>query len=143
VVNQGISGDTTSGGLARVGMATKLKPAIAVLELGGNDGLRGLPIEETKANLEQMAAALAKSGAKVVIAGMTLPPNYGREYVRKFEQMYVDLAERNGYARIKFLLEGVWDQPGAMQADGIHPTVKGNEMVAKLVFRTIEPLLKK
>src|SRR5437588_11689425 len=127
VVNAGISGDTTSGGLARVDSVTQLKPAVVILELGGNDGLRGTPLSATRANLEQIIAALRKSGARVVLAGITLPPNYGPDYIRAFEKIYTDLAAKYKLPLIPFLLQGAVGVPGMMQADGIHATVKGNE----------------
>ena len=141
VVNAGISGDTTSGGLARIDSVTGLSPKIVVLELGGNDGLRGLPLTSTRANLEQMIVELKKSGARVVLAGITLPPNYGPDYIREFEKIYKDLAATYKLPFIPFLLEGVVGVPGMMQPDGIHATVKGNEVVARLVLRTLKPLL--
>jgi acyl-CoA thioesterase I len=141
VVNAGISGDTTSGGLARVDSVTQLKPAIVVLELGGNDGLRGTPPSATRANLEQIILALQKSGARVILAGITLPPNYGPDYIKSFEAIYTDLAARHKLPLIPFLLQGVAGVPGMMQPDGIHATVKGNEVVARLVMRSLKPLL--
>jgi acyl-CoA thioesterase-1 len=141
VVNAGITGDTTSGGLARIDSVTQLKPKIVVLELGGNDGLRGLPLASTRSNLEQTIVELRKSGARVVLAGITLPPNYGPDYIREFEKIYKDLASKYKLPFIPFLLEGVVGVPGMMQPDGIHATVKGNEVVARLVLRTLKPLL--
>lgn len=141
VVNAGISGDTTSGGVARIDTVTRLKPKIVILELGGNDGLRGLPLASTRANLEQMITDLRKSGARVVLAGITLPPNYGPDYIQEFEKIYKDFASKYKLPFIPFLLEGVVGVPGMMQPDGIHATVKGNEVVAKLVLRTLKPLL--
>jgi acyl-CoA thioesterase I len=142
VVNLGISGDTTSGGLSRVEAAVALKPKVVILELGGNDGLRGLPLSQTKANLAAMADRFTAAGAKVVIAGMTLPPNYGPDYVRQFEAIYVDLARERKLTRIRFLLDGVWNVDGMMQPDGIHATAKGNAEVARRVMQTVEPLLR-
>ena len=141
VVNEGVSGDTTSGGVSRLGAVIRLKPAIVILELGGNDGLRGLPLASTRANLDQMIAALQKSGAKVLLAGITLPPNYGPDYIHKFESIYTDLAAKYKVPLIPFLLEGVAGVPGMMQGDGIHATRQGNEVVAKLVMRSLKPLL--
>jgi len=141
VVNLGISGDTTSGGLERIQTAIKLKPAITILALGGNDGLRGLPLATTRSNLEQMTKLLLAAGSKVVIAGMTLPPNYGPDYIREFEQIYVQLATRYKLTRIRFLLDGVALDRSLMQSDGIHPNAQGNERVAANVMRTIRPLL--
>lgn len=142
VANLGISGDTTTGGVSRMQIAVGLKPRVVILELGGNDGLRGLPLEKTRENLQTLARTFKAAGAQVVIAGMTLPPNYGPDYVKNFEALYVDLSREMKLPRIPFLLEGVWDQPGLMQGDGIHPTVAGNEKVAKLVMKTLEPLLR-
>jgi acyl-CoA thioesterase-1 len=142
VVNAGISGDTTSGGLARIDSVLRLAPKIVILELGGNDGLRGLPLASTRANLEQIIAALRKSGARVVLAGITLPPNYGPDYIKEFEEIYKDLAAKYKLPFVPFLLEGVVGVPGMMQPDGIHATVRGNEVVARLVLRTLKPLLR-
>jgi acyl-CoA thioesterase-1 len=148
VVNLGISGDTTTGGLARIQSAIRFKPAITILELGGNDGLRGIPLTATRANLDAMTKQLLAAGSRVVIAGMTLPPNYGPDYIREFEQLYVQLAAKYKLPRIRFLLEGVALLDGAlnrelMQPDGIHPTAKGNEKVALHVMKTLQPLLKR
>jgi acyl-CoA thioesterase-1 len=147
IVNLGISGDTTTGGLGRVGSAIELKPQIVILELGGNDGLRGVPVSQTKANLEQMIQLLQKSGTKVVLAGMSLPPNYGPQYIKTFENVYRDLAAKYGVTLIPFLLSDIASQmpsrPDLIQRDGIHPTAAGNEVVAQTVLRVIRPLLKK
>jgi len=142
VVNAGISGDTTAGGLARLDTVLELKPKIAILELGGNDGLRGLPLATTRESLEKMITGLEGAGVKVVLAGMTLPPNYGPDYIRGFGQIYVDLAARYKLTRIPFLLEGVATNKKLMQGDGIHPTSEGNRVVAKTVLRYLLPLLK-
>ena len=141
VVNAGISGDTTSGGLARVGMVTRMKPALVILELGGNDGLRGTPLSATRSNLEQIVIELQKSGARVVLAGITLPPNYGPDYIQSFENIYKDLSSKYKLPLIPFLLQGAVGVKGMMQPDGIHATVKGNEVVSSLVMRTLKPLL--
>lgn len=143
VVNLGISGDTTSGGLARLDSVTALDPEIVILELGANDGLRGLPPSVTKANLDEMIAALTKSGAEVVLAGMTLPRNYGSQYIREFENLFTDLARKRSIPLIPFLLEGVADRRELMQSDGLHPTAEGNRRVAANVMRTLQPLLEK
>ena len=142
VVNQGISGDTTEGGVSRIDAATALKPEIVVLELGGNDGLRGLPLETTRKNLETMVVAFQKSGAKVVLAGMTLPPNYGPEYIHQFENIYRDLAAKYKLTLIPFLLADiVTADMRYIQRDGIHPTAAGCEIVAGTVLRAVKPLL--
>lgn len=143
VVNAGIGGDTTGGGLDRVDSIIAMRPAMVILELGGNDGLRGLPLEHTRANLEAILEKLAASGAVTVLAGMTLPPNYGPEYIAAFEKIYRDLARRRRLPFIPFLLEGVAGRPELMQRDGIHPTAEGNRRVAEVVFQAIEPLLER
>ena len=113
-----------------------------IVEFGGNDGLRGLPIETTRANLEQIVTTLQKAGAAVVLAGMTLPPNYGPEYIRSFEKVYRDLAAKYKLTRIPFLLEGVATKRELMQRDGLHPTAQGNAIVAETVLRYLKPLMK-
>ena len=140
VINEGVSGDTTSGGLQRVGLVLAQKPEIVILELGGNDGLRGLPLASTRSNLGQIVEQLEKAGTKIVLAGITLPPNYGPDYIRGFEQIYKDLASRHQLPFIPFLLEGVATRQ-FMQRDGIHPTAEGNRRVAAHVMKTLEPLL--
>ena len=142
VVNLGISGDTTEGGVSRIGSATSLKPAIVIVELGGNDGLRGLPLKATRANLEQMIGAFERSGARVALSGMTLPPNYGPDYIRSFEKMYRDLAAEHKLALIPFLLSDIVTKDlRYLQRDGIHPTAEGAEIVAGTVLRAVKPLL--
>lgn len=141
VVNAGISGDTSTDGLVRIDTVTALKPAIVILEFGGNDGLRGLPVATTRDNLEKMVVALQKAGAKVVLAGMTLPPNYGPDYIHSFEAVYRDLAKKYRLPLIPFLLEGVGGRPSLMQRDGIHPTAEGNQIVANNVMRVLAPVL--
>lgn len=143
VVNQGVSGDTTSGGLARVAEATELQPYLVILELGGNDGLRGLPVTVTSENLSKMIVAFQSAGAKVVLAGMTLPRNYGPDYIRSFEQIYPSLEAKHKVTRLGFLLDGVVLKDGLMQADGIHPKAEGNKVVARNVFKLIAPILQK
>ena len=107
------------------------KPRVTIVEFGGNDGLRGLPMETTRANLDQIVEMLQAAGSKVLLAGMTLPPNYGPDYIKSFQQVYVELAAKYKVARIPFLLSDVALRPGLMQQDGIHPTGEGNEIVAK------------
>jgi len=143
VVNLGVSGDTTTDGVERLSSVLTVHPAVVILEFGGNDGLRGLPVSAAKANLEKMIQEIQASGAKVVLAGMTLPRNYGPEYIHAFEQMYVALANQYKLARIPFLLDGVGGNPNLMQRDGIHPTAQGAEIVANTVMRYLTPLLRK
>jgi acyl-CoA thioesterase-1 len=143
VVNLGISGDTTEGGVSRMDSAASLKPAIVILELGGNDGLRGLPLAATRANLEQMIAAFQSAGAQVVLAGMTLPPNYGPDFVQGFQKIYRDLAAEHKLTLIPFLLSDIVTKDMRyFQPDGIHPTAAGAQIVADTVFRAIKPLLR-
>jgi acyl-CoA thioesterase-1 len=141
VVNAGVSGDTTADGLNRLPEVLALKPRVVILEFGGNDGLRGLPLETTRSNLDQMIAGLQSGGARVVLAGMTLPPNYGPEYISGFEKIYKDLAAKYKPVFIPFLLEGVATNPSLMQRDLLHPTAQGNEIVARTVLRYVKPLL--
>jgi acyl-CoA thioesterase-1 len=142
VVNAGVSGNTTTDGLARLDAILAYKPRVTIVEFGGNDGLRGLPIETTRANLEQIVQMLQGAGSRVVLAGMTLPPNYGPDYIQSFEGIYRDLAVKYKVTRIPFLLDGVAIHPELMQQDGIHPTAQGNEIVAKTVMRYLKPLLR-
>ena len=141
VVNDGVSGDTTTDGVNRLPDVLSAKPRIVILEFGGNDGLRGLPLETTRANLEQMVQTLQHAGVSVILAGMTLPPNYGPEYIRSFEQIYRDLATKYKLVWIPFLLEAVALDRRLMQRDGIHPTAQGNEKVAATVMKYLRPAL--
>jgi acyl-CoA thioesterase-1 len=142
VLNLGVSGDTTQDGLARVPMALTGKPLVVLLELGGNDGLRGIPVSITQANLAAMIAQFQTAGARVVLGGMSLPPNYGQPYIRKFEALYQDLAAKYKVTLIPFLLEGVGAHDELMQRDGIHPNAAGARQVEALVFKALRPLLK-
>jgi acyl-CoA thioesterase-1 len=142
VVNLGISGDTTQGGVARLGTAVAVKPAMVLLELGGNDGLRGLPLAMTRMNLDEMIATFERNRAKVVLAGMTLPPNYGPDYVRGFEKMFTDLAAKYKLTLIPFILADIITPDlRYFQPDHIHPTAEGAEIVSNTVLRAIKPLL--
>ncbi len=141
VMNAGISGDTSSDGLDRLDHVLALKPRIVILELGANDGLRGLPVATTRDNLEKIITGLQKAGVRVVLAGMTLPPNYGPDYIRAFSRIYPDLAKKYKLPLIPFLLEGVGGHADLMQRDGLHPNVAGNRKVAENVMRTLAPLL--
>jgi acyl-CoA thioesterase I len=143
VVNLGISGDTTEGGVSRINSAVRLKPAVVLLELGGNDGLRGLPLKVTRQNLETMIMAFQEAGAKVVLAGMTLPPNYGPDYIKNFETIYKDLAAKYKLKLIPFLLADiVTPDLRYLQRDGIHPTAEGAQIVSGTVLKAVKPLLK-
>jgi acyl-CoA thioesterase-1 len=142
IVNLGVSGDTTQGGVARINTAVAAKPNMVLLELGGNDGLRGLPLAMTRMNLEQMIATFQRDGAQVVIAGMTLPPNYGMDYVRGFEKIFTDLAAKYKVPLIPFIFSDIITPDlRYFQPDHIHPTAEGAEIISNTVFRTIKPLL--
>ena len=143
VVNAGISGDTSSDGLDRLEQVIALRPSVVIVEFGGNDGLRGLPVPTTRANLEQIIAGLQKTGARVVLAGMTLPPNYGPDYVRSFSSIYPEVAKKYKVALVPFLLEGVGGDSRYMQRDGLHPNVEGNRRVAENVMRTLERVIER
>jgi acyl-CoA thioesterase-1 len=143
MVNLGVSGDTTTDGLQRIADVLEAKPAIVILEFGGNDGLRGLPVSTTRANLSRMIETLEKNGIRILLAGMTLPRNYGDTYIHSFEQVYITLATQYHLARIPFLLEGVGGHPDLVQADGIHPTIEGCQIVSANVMKYLMPLLKK
>jgi acyl-CoA thioesterase-1 len=143
VVNLGISGDTTEGGVSRIQSAVRLKPAVVILELGGNDALRGFPLKVSRQNLETMIVAFQQAGATVVLAGMTLPPNYGPDYIKDFEKMYKDLAAKYKLKLIPFLLADIITPDlRYLQRDGIHPTAEGAEIVSGTVLKTVKPLLK-
>ncbi len=145
VVNAGLSGDTTAGGLSRINWVLRQPVDILFLELGGNDGLRGLPIDEAKRNLQGI---IDKTHAKyptarVVIAGMQIPPNFGPEYVEKFKAMYGELAQANpGATLLPFLLDGVGGDESLNQKDQIHPTAEGHRKIAEGIWPVLEPLLK-
>ena len=142
VVNMGISGDTTAGGRARMKAALQQKPSIVILELGANDGLRGLPVSQMQINLEQMIQDFQKAGAKVVLAGMTLPRNYGDAYVKSFEDVFRGLAQKYDLHLIPFFLEGVAGDPKYTLPDLIHPNADGYALVTDIVMKTLKPLLK-
>ena len=143
VANLGVSGDTSQDGAARLQIALEQKPVIAIVELGANDGLRGQPIANTETNLSQILEAFQKAGAQVVLSGITLPPNYGPDYIHRFTRMYQDLAARYKVKFIPFLLEGVGGHADLMQRDGLHPNARGTQIVEATVFRAIQPLLRK
>lgn len=143
VLNAGISGDTSAGGLGRLEMVLELKPAVLVLALGANDGLRGLPLAQLRRNLEQIIERSQDGGTRVVLAGMRVPPNYGNEYADGFAAVYRELAEKHGTPLIPFLLEGVGGKPELNQPDGVHPTAEGYRIVADTVWKTLQPMLEK
>jgi len=139
--NQGVSGDTTTDGLARIDNVIAVHPALVLLEFGGNDGLRGIPVTSTQENLDQMIALLKAAKIPVVLLGITLPPNYGPDYVKPFTAIFPTLAAKYKLPLMPFLLLHVYRGPGLMQPDGIHPNSQGNEIIARDVFALIQPLL--
>jgi acyl-CoA thioesterase I len=143
VINAGVSGDTTAGGLARLDWVLQKKIDIFVLALGANDGLRGLPVAQMKANLQAIIDRMKAKDptVKIVIAGMQMPPNLGGDYANAFRQVFADLARENNAALIPFLLEGVAGHLDLNQADHIHPTAAGQKVVAGNVWRVLEALL--
>ena len=143
VDNQGVSGDTTKDGVARLPEVLALRPAVAVVEFGGNDGLRGVPIEDTRANLDEIVSTLQHAGIKVALAGITLPPDYGPDYIKQFDDTYTVLAKKYRVPLLPFLLQHVYGVPGMMQRDNIHATAKGNQMVARNVLPLVTQLLRK
>jgi acyl-CoA thioesterase-1 len=143
VENQGVSGDTTSDGLARIENVIAGHPALVILEFGGNDGLRGVPVEAIRKNLEEMIERLKRAKVPLVLLGITLPPNYGSDYVNAFTAMYPDVAKKYNLHFVPFLLMNVYQHPEMMQTDGIHPNGQGNKIVAEDVFKLIQPLLNK
>jgi acyl-CoA thioesterase-1 len=143
VVNEGISGDTTSGGVERISGVLAHKPEIVILELGANDGLRGMPVTQTRANLDEILTKLKAANATVLLVGITLPRNYGEQYIKEFDRVYPDLAKKHDVRRLPFLLEGVALNPKLMQRDALHPTAEGCEIVASNVLAALKPLLKR
>jgi acyl-CoA thioesterase-1 len=142
VINASVSGETSGGGLERLPRALQLhKPSLVILELGANDGLRGLPVPETHANLESMVALARAAGAQVLLIGMRMPPNYGPRYTSGFSQMFADIAQREHLAFVPFLLESVALNPTLMQADGIHPSARAAPLLLETVWPKLLPLL--
>ncbi|MDO8907165.1 MAG: arylesterase [Pseudohongiella sp.] len=142
VVNGSVSGETTDGGLARLpAMLSSTKPDIVILELGGNDGLRGLPVRNIRANLTTMIELSQAAGAQVLLAGIQIPPNYGQRYTGPFYAQYSELAEHHGLALIPFLLEGIADNASLMQNDGIHPTAEAQPMIVDVVWPVLAKLI--
>jgi len=142
VINEGVSGNTTKDGVDRLPHIIALHPQLVVVEFGGNDGLRGLPIDQTQKNMSTIVDELQANGIKVALAGITLPPDYGPDYIAKFNAMYPALAKQYKLPLLPFLLKDVYGVPGDMQDDATHATAQGNKQVAANVAGLIEPLLK-
>jgi len=144
VVNASISGETANGGLARFGrVLDTYHPNLVIIELGGNDGLRGLPLANIEANLAAMIKQCRAHGAQVLLAGMRLPPNYGPAYTKRFHEIYANLAERYGIALLPFFLEDIAQRPELMQADGIHPRAGAQAKLLDNIWTVLKPLLGK
>jgi len=141
VVNAGVSGDTSAGGRRRVDWVLRTKPEVVIVALGANDGLRGLPVDELRDNLEAIVRRVQGAGARVLLAGMRVPPNYGDEYARAFAAVFPEVARRTGAALAPFLLDGVAGHARLNQADGIHPTAEGHKLIAASLWPRLRPLL--
>jgi acyl-CoA thioesterase-1 len=142
VVNQSIPGETTSGGTSRIKAALAMvKPSVTIIALGGNDGLRGLPVKQMRENLTQMVRAAQVSGSKVLLLGMKMPPNYGAAYAREFETAFLDLSKQLRTAVVPFLLDGMDQRRNLFQPDNIHPTAEAQPMIVETVWKRLRPLL--
>jgi len=143
VVNEGTSGATTKDALATLPYILRLHPAIVIVEFGGNDGLRGLPVSDTRNNLDQILTALEMAHIKILLAGITLPPDYGPDYIRSFDAIFRDLAAKHHIALVPMLYKDLVNVAGTIQGDGIHPTAKGSAIIAGTLFPVLRPLLRK
>ena len=143
VNNQGESGATTKDAVEELRSILLLHPEIVIVEFGGNDGLRGLPPSETRRNLDVVLTALENAHIKILLAGITLPPNYGKEYIQQFELVFRDLAQKHHTAFVPMIYKDLIKIPGTIQPDGIHPTAKGSEIIAKTLLPVLIPLLRK
>ncbi|MBV9576829.1 MAG: arylesterase, partial [Gammaproteobacteria bacterium] len=142
IINASISGDTTSNGLARLPIALqKYQPTITIIELGGNDGLRGLDISIIKNNLEQMIELIKNAHSKILILGMQLPPNYGPLYTQQFQQIFTNLAKRKDVHIVPFFLQAIAENRDYFQADGIHPTAAAQPLILNTIWPLLKPLL--
>ncbi|MGA2168940.1 MAG: arylesterase [Terracidiphilus sp.] len=143
VNNHGTSGATTKDAVADLRSILLLHPEIVIVEFGGNDGLRGLPLDQTRRNLDQVLTTLEDAHIKILLAGITLPPNYGGDYIQAFEQVFRDLAAKHHTAFVPMIYKDLVHVPGAIQPDGIHPTAKGSGIIADTLFPVLKPLLHK
>jgi acyl-CoA thioesterase-1 len=142
VANASISGETTAGGAARIGKTlAQHKPAIVIVELGGNDGLRGLPVEEMKVNLSRIVRESKSKGARVLLVGMRIPPNYGAKYTNAFRAVFREVAREERIPLVPFLFEGMVDKPGMFQPDDIHPTEKAQPILMENVWRGLAAMV--
>lgn len=143
VGNQGTSGATTKDAVASLPTILRLHPEIVIVEFGGNDGLRGLPLDQTRRNLDQVLSGLEAAHIKILLAGITLPPNYGPEYIQQFDQVFRDLATKHHSAFVPMIYKDLIHVPDTIQQDGIHPTAKGSEILAGTLLPALRPLLKR
>ena len=143
VVNQGVSGNTTKDAVARVNSIVALHPDVVVVEFGGNDGLRGLPLDATRRNLDSVLTTLQAAKIRILLVGITLPPNYGADYIQSFNAVYRDAASKHHVPLMPMLYDGIYTVPGTIQEDGIHPTAKGSELIAEHMLPLLTPLLHK
>lgn len=143
VANMGTSGATTKDAMVSVRTVIAAHPSVVIVEFGGNDGLRGLPLDQTRHNLDAVLTSLDKAHVAVLLAGITLPPNYGPDYVHQFNQIFVDLAAKHHLPLVPMIYKDMVRVPGTIQADGIHPTAKGSEIIANTLLPSLKPLLRK
>ena len=143
VLNMGVSGETTKAALLRVQHVLDRKPELVIVEFGGNDGLRGMPIADAQHNLAAIVTALRHGGTRVLLAGISLPPQYGTEYVAQFNAMYPAVAKQTGVPLLPFIYKDVYNVPGDLQDDGVHPTVEGARQVARNIEEMLTPMLHK
>lgn len=143
VVNQGTSGATTKDAVARIQSVMRLHPDVVIVEFGGNDGLRGLPLGQTQRNLDRVISTLQTAHIKVLLAGITLPPNYGPDYIRQFDQIFKTIAAERHTAFVPMIYKDLVNVSGTIQQDGIHPTAKGSRIIAATLLPALEPLLHK
>lgn len=143
VVNAGVTGDTTAGGLRRVDWALRLGPEVVILELGANDGLRGQDLTSVRSNLDRLVERFQSAGARVLIAGMRLPPNYGARQGAAFARLYEEVAGKRGAALMPFFLDGVGGDPRLNQPDGIHPSAEGYRIIVDRLWPHLRPLLRR
>ena len=143
VNNQGTSGATTKDAVASLRSILLLHPEVVIVEFGGNDGLRGLPPDQTRRNLDLVLTTLESAHIKVLLAGITLPPNYGKEYIDSFDRVFGDLAAKHHVAFVPMIYKDLVHVPGTIQPDGIHPTAKGSEIIANTLLPVLKPLLHK
>jgi acyl-CoA thioesterase I len=141
VLNRGVSGDTTKDAVARVNSVAVLHPDVVLVEFGGNDGLRGLPLDITRKNLDSVLTALQAAHIRILLVGITLPPNYGKDYIDSFATVYREMAAKHHVALMPMLYDGVYTVPGTIQSDGIHPTAKGSQLIAEHMVPMLLPLL--